>query len=62
LLTQIYGDSAPAYLRTIPAVDILRQVWVQHYYQANGVLCWREAKNFPPSSVMIASPYDVESR
>jgi transposase len=62
VLTQIYGDSAPAYLRTLPAVDILRQVWVQHYYPENGVLSWREAKNFPPSSVMIASPYDVESR
>lgn len=62
LLTQIYGDAAPAYLQTIPAVDILRQVWVQQYYQENGGISWRQTKNFPPSSVMIASPYDVESR
>lgn len=62
LLRHIYADSAPAYLRMLPAVDILRQVWIQHYYVENGVLTWREQKNFPPSSVMIASPYDVEVR
>jgi transposase len=43
-------------------VDILRQVWVQQYYQENSVIHWRDAKNFPPSSLMIASPYDLDSR
>jgi transposase len=62
LLTQIYDDAALAHLRTIPAVEILRQVWVQQYYQENGVVHWRDTKNFPPSSLMIASPYDLESR
>ena len=45
----------------LPAVEILRQVWVQQYYQENGVVHWRDTKNFPPSSVMIASPYDLDS-
>lgn len=62
LLSQIYTDEARPHLRTLPAVDILRQVWVQHYYIEEEKISWREQKNFPPSGVMIASPYDVESR
>ena len=48
-LTQLYGAAAPAPLRALPAVDMLRQVWVQQYYQERGVVRWRDAKNFPPS-------------
>ncbi len=62
LLRCIYDASAPEYLRRLPAVDTLRQVWIQHYYIENDVLTWRDQKNFPPSSLMIASPYDVEVR
>lgn len=62
LLSQIYADETRPHLRTIPAVDILRQVWMQHYYIEEDKISWREQKNFPPSGVMIASPYDVESR
>lgn len=62
LLSQIYADETKLHLRTIPAVDILRQVWMQHYYIEADKISWREQKNFPPSGVMIASPYDVESR
>ena len=43
-------------------MELLRQVWVQHDYQEHGVVHWRDANNFPPSSMMIASPYDPESR
>src|SRR5215831_6307084 len=62
LLTQIYGAAAPAALRALPAVETLRQVWVQQYYQEGGVVRWRDAKNCPPASLLIASPYDLESR
>ena len=31
LLTQIYGAAAPAALRALPAVETLRQVWIQQY-------------------------------
>jgi transposase len=62
LLSQIYADDAKPHLRTIPAVDILRQVWIQHYYIQKDKISWRDQKSFPPSGVMIASPYDVESR
>jgi transposase len=62
LLSQIYADDARPHLQTLPAVDILRQVWVQHYYIEGETISWREQKNFPPSGQMIASPYDLEAR
>jgi transposase len=62
LLTQIYGAAAPGALRAIPAVETLRQVWIQQYYQESGTVRWRDAKNCPPASLLIASPYDRESR
>ena len=43
-------------------METLRQVWVQQYYQEDGVVRWRDAKNSPPASLLIASPYDLESR
>jgi transposase len=43
-------------------VDILRQVWVQQYYQDQGEVRWRDHQNVPPSALMIASPYDLEVR
>lgn len=63
LLTQLYAASAPPHLRTLPAVEVLRQVWIQHYYcDQQGICRWRDQQNFPPSARMIASPYDLESR
>ena len=62
ILTVLAHDTAPGYLRAVPAVEILRQVWVQQFYQEDGVLHWREITDCPPSSLMIASPYDVDSR
>jgi transposase len=62
LLTALYRDSAPPYLRMVPAVEILRQVWVQQFSQEDGAVHWRDIANCPPSSIMIASPYDVDSR
>src|SRR5262249_55383884 len=62
LLTQIYRDTAPAALRAVAAVETLRQVWVQQFYMEAGEVTWRDIKECPPSSVMIASPYDLDSR
>ena len=62
LLTQIYASEAAAHLRTIPAVDILRQVWLQQFYLEDDQVRWRSSKNIPPAATMIASPYDVQVR
>ena len=44
------------------AVEILRRVWVQEYYQENGHISWRGPDNTPPSELRIDSPYDPEAR
>ena len=62
LLTEIYRDAAPASLREVAAVETLRQVWVQQFYMEADALQWRDIKDCPLSSVMIASPYDLDSR
>jgi hypothetical protein len=59
---EIYQDAAPAALRGVAAVETLRQVWVQQFYLEAGALKWRDIKDCPPSSMMIASPYDLDSR
>ncbi len=62
LLASVYE---PATIRMglseIPAIMVLRQVWLQQYYQLEGVLTWREATNIPPAAKLIQSPYDVEA-
>ena len=32
------------------------------YYQESGTVRWRDAKNCPPASLLMASPYDLEAR
>src|SRR5437868_777535 len=48
--------------REIPAVNILRQVWVQNYRYADGQLHWREPSDIAPATQFINSPYDQEAR
>jgi transposase len=62
LLSAIYSESAPGELRMHPAVEILRQIWVQQYYQENGQVHWRQKGNQPPPGQIISSPYDTEAR
>ena len=62
LLMQIYAQTAPDYLRKLPAVETMRQIWVQNYYQEGETLYWRDENNCPPCSLRIASPYDTEAR
>jgi transposase len=62
LLHAIYSPEAPAYLRTLAAIDILRQVWVQNYLiDGEGRRRWRDNQNIPPAARFVSSPYDVEA-
>jgi transposase len=61
LLTAIAAPTAPIWLREVPAVQILRQVWVQNYTWIGGRLAWRDATNIPPAEQFISSPYDVDA-
>ena len=61
LLNAIYDAAAPAFLQEIPAVEILRQVWVQNYARIEGKVSWRSSEDIPPAARYIGSPYDIEA-
>jgi transposase len=68
LLEAVWAPSAPAWLRELPAVQVLRQVWVQQYYRVIGEhgekVERREASvhGLPPGERRIVSPYDPDAR
>ena len=71
LLEAVYDPSSPAWLRGLPAVDVLRRVLVQNYARTitgNGreVIKRREKEpdgdGLPPGHARIASPYDTDAR
>jgi transposase len=61
LLAAIDHPDAPPWLREVPAVAILRRVWIQNYLWDGTQLQWREADNIPPAARFISSPYDSEA-
>jgi transposase len=62
LLEAIYSSEAPSWLREIPSVEIMGQIWEQQYYRENGEVKWRDKKKLPPFKELIVSPDDVEAR
>ena len=71
LLEAVYDESAPAWLRELPAIDVLRRVLVQNYTRvihADGreVIRRREKEpegdGLPHGKARIASPYDTDAR
>ena len=61
LLSAINGSHTPVWLREIPAVEVLRRVWIQQFYVSEGHIHWRADDNIPPASLLISSPYDPEA-
>jgi transposase len=64
LLGAIYDDpSAPDWLRQLPAVEFLRQMWIQQFHAESGwVVYWRDLKDSPPTAQSLHSPYDPDCR
>ncbi len=62
LYAAIHHPMSPVWLREIPAVETLRQFWLQQFVIIEGKLHLREAKNLPPSAKKINSPYETEAR
>src|SRR5215831_13032926 len=62
LLDAVWAATSAPYLRTLPAVEALRQIWVQQYYRCNvpemAVVRWRTTEEQPPAAVRITSPYE----
>jgi transposase len=61
LLSTVDQADTPPYLREVPAVAILRRVWIQHDLWDGTQLRWREADNIPPAAQFISSPNDAET-
>ena len=65
LLSAAHAPSAPAWLREVPAVRTLRQVWLQNYHAPDvvtGELRLRAARDMPPGTRLLQSPYDLDAR
>jgi transposase len=71
LLEAVYDSAAPAWLRELPAVGVLRRVLVQNYTRTitkdgREVIRRREKQpegdGLPPGHARIASPYDTDAR
>ncbi|MFF3160235.1 transposase, partial [Streptomyces sp. NPDC057910] len=66
LLEAVFAPTAPAWLREVPAVTVLRTVWVQQFTRTINdcglEVGWRGKDDLPPSRVLVASPHDPEAR
>lgn len=62
LMEALYASAAPLFLREVPAVQTLRQVWVEQFYREGERLLLRRAEDLPPAGQRINSPYDPEAR
>jgi Transposase DDE domain len=62
LLEALWASATPAWLRSVEAVEGLRQIWLQQFVIDNGQVGWRDGDDLPPASRRINSPYDREAR
>jgi hypothetical protein len=68
LLEAVRGPGAPGWARDLPAVAVLRRVWVQQYYREvsdRGEKVERRERDqhgLPPGRARIVSPYDLDAR
>ena len=62
LLAAVYEPAAPTWLRELPAVETLRQVWVHQFFFEDDVVRWRKAADLPPVRTRFDSPYDPDAR
>lgn len=62
LLRAVHASDAPPHLRELPAVEILRRVWVQHFHLVEGNIRSRDVKDRPPGATRLVTPHDIEAR
>jgi transposase len=66
LLDAVWAAESASYVRTLPALEALRQIWVQQYDRCMvpGLedLRWRTTDEQPAAALRITSPYDLEAR
>jgi transposase len=61
LLDALRQDAAAVWLWQLPAVEILRRVWLTQFYFEGEHVRWRTAADLAPAGQRINSPYDPEA-
>ena len=62
LLNQVYSHATPEWLRALPAIDIMRQIWLQQFLIQDGKVHARPKEDLPPAALMLSSPHDPQAR
>ncbi|MFE3887978.1 IS1182 family transposase [Streptomyces lydicus] len=62
LLEAVFAPSAPHGLCSLPEVEVLRQMWVQHFHLTGGEVRRRDPKDRPPGATRLVTPYDTDAR
>jgi transposase len=66
LMDALWRDASVRALLALPAVEMLRQIWIQHYYRCTAPereeIRWRDTADQPPTAPLIQSPYDLDAR
>ncbi len=66
LVRWVYAEHAPPSLRHVPALAILRHIWMQQFAwsvtEQGPQLRWRTLAEEPPTSQLIQSPFDIDAR
>ncbi|MER5699814.1 hypothetical protein ABT255_52755 [Streptomyces mirabilis] len=62
ILKAVYAPRAPAWLREVPAVRVLRRARVEQYHRDGEGVRWREGKDLPPGRRRLSSPHDPDAR
>ena len=61
LLLAVDDPAAPSTLRTLPALVMLRRVWMQQFAAPCFPVRWRDNADLPPAALLIQSPYDSDA-
>jgi transposase len=61
LLEALRRDAAVSWLWQVPAVEVLRRVWLTQFSLDDGRVRWRTAADLAPAGQRINSPYDAEA-
>jgi transposase len=62
LLAAVAAPAAPAEVRDLPAVQILRKIWLQQFVVADDAIRLRAAGDLPPASDQLSTPFEPEAR
>src|ERR1700759_2920471 len=62
LLAMVDAAVEQPWLKQLPAINVLREVWKAQYIEEGEQLRWRTLKEMPAAAEQISSPYDPDAR